>query len=89
MLGIRNLIKWLLKTCPDVWDGRNNNLSNERKNNLILWILKVLTSKQWNHILGAAYGLAGIVKGLGIISFKQLDIMTTLTEAIQDKKNFK
>lgn len=38
---------------------------------------------------GAAYGLAGLVKGLGIISFKQLDIMTTLTEAIQDKKDFK
>lgn len=38
---------------------------------------------------GAAYGLAGMVKGLGIIAFKQLDIMSTLTEAIQDKKSYK
>lgn len=36
---------------------------------------------------GAAYGLAGLVKGLGILSLKQLDIMPTLTEAIQNKKN--
>ena len=40
-------------------------------------------------VSGAAYGLAGIVKGLGIISFKQLEIMSTLTDAIQDKKNFR
>jgi HEAT repeat protein len=36
---------------------------------------------------GAAYGIAGIVKGLGILSLKQLDIMGRLTTAIQDKKN--
>ena len=35
---------------------------------------------------GAAYGVAGIVKGLGILSLKQLDIMGKLTEAIMDKK---
>lgn len=38
---------------------------------------------------GAAYGIAGIVKGLGILSLKQLDIMTTLTEAIQNKKSIR
>ena len=36
---------------------------------------------------GAAYGIAGIVKGLGILSLKQLDIMGKLTLAITDKKN--
>ncbi|KAI6654794.1 EIF-2-alpha kinase activator GCN1 [Oopsacas minuta] len=36
---------------------------------------------------GAAYGLAGIVKGLGIVSLKQYNIITTLTEAVQDMKN--
>jgi len=36
---------------------------------------------------GAAYGLAGLVKGLGILALKQLDIMATLTEALQDKKD--
>jgi len=35
---------------------------------------------------GAAYGVAGIVKGLGILSLKQLDIMGKLTEAITNKK---
>ena len=29
----------------------------------------------------------GLVKGLGILSLKQLDIMTTLSEAIQNKKS--
>lgn len=36
---------------------------------------------------GAAYGIAGLVKGLGILSLKQLDIMSKLTEAIQNKKS--
>lgn len=36
---------------------------------------------------GAAYGIAGIVKGLGILSLKQLDIMKKLTDAVTDKKN--
>ena len=35
---------------------------------------------------GAAYGIAGLVKGLGILSLKQLDIMGKLTEAITNKK---
>ena len=38
---------------------------------------------------GAAYGLAGLVKGLGILFLKQLNIMSTLQEAIQDKKNYR
>lgn len=40
-------------------------------------------------VQGAAYGIAGIIKGLGILSLKQLDVMGKLTEAIQEKKNFK
>ncbi|CAB4061680.1 unnamed protein product [Lepeophtheirus salmonis] len=36
---------------------------------------------------GAAYGIAGIVKGLGILSLKQCAIMSQLTEAITNKKN--
>lgn len=38
---------------------------------------------------GAAYGLAGLVKGLGILYLKQLNIMSTLQKAIQDKKNYR
>ena len=40
-------------------------------------------------IVGAAYGLAGMVKGLGIGSFKQYSVIDRLVEAIQDKKDFK
>ena len=36
---------------------------------------------------GAAYGLAGIVKGLGIISLKQYGIIKSLTDAVQDMKS--
>jgi hypothetical protein len=32
--------------------------------------------------------LAGLVKGMGILALKQLDIMNTLTTAIQNKKNY-
>ncbi|XP_055374977.1 eIF-2-alpha kinase activator GCN1 [Condylostylus longicornis] len=38
---------------------------------------------------GAAYGLAGMVKGLGILSLKQYDIMPKLTTYIQEKKHYK
>jgi hypothetical protein len=36
---------------------------------------------------GAAYGLAGFVKGLGISALKKFNIMTTLQEAVEDKKH--
>lgn len=49
----------------------------------------LLESPNYGERKGAAYGLAGLVKGLGILSLKQLNIMNTLTTAIQDKKNYK
>ncbi|CAG02489.1 unnamed protein product [Tetraodon nigroviridis] len=49
----------------------------------------LLESDKYAERKGAAYGLAGLVKGLGILSLKQQDIMTTLTDAVQDKKNFR
>ena len=48
---------------------------------------KLLSSNNYGDRKGAAYGIAGIVKGLGILSLKQLDIMTSLTDAIQNKKS--
>ncbi|CAG0913373.1 unnamed protein product [Notodromas monacha] len=36
---------------------------------------------------GAAFGIAGFVKGLGILALKQKNIMPRITDAIQDKKN--
>ncbi|XP_068678677.1 stalled ribosome sensor GCN1-like [Montipora foliosa] len=48
---------------------------------------QLLDSTVYGERKGAAYGLAGLVKGLGILFLKQLNIMSTLQEAIQDKKN--
>ena len=47
----------------------------------------LLDSDNYGERRGAAYGLAGLTKGLGILALKQLDIMNTLTDAMQDKKN--
>ncbi|CAB3252124.1 unnamed protein product [Arctia plantaginis] len=50
---------------------------------------QLLTAEKYGERKGAAYGIAGIIKGLGILSLKQLDVMGKLTEAIQEKKNYK
>jgi len=47
----------------------------------------LLESESYGERRGAAYGLAGLVKGLGILVLKNLEIQPQLTEAIQDKKN--
>lgn len=47
----------------------------------------LLHSDNYGERRGAAFGLAGLVKGSGILVLKQLDIMTTLTNAVQNKKN--
>ncbi|KAH8275070.1 hypothetical protein KR018_005723 [Drosophila ironensis] len=46
-------------------------------------------SDKYGERRGAAYGIAGIVKGLGILSLKQLEIMSKLTFYIQEKKNYR
>ncbi|CAG9834134.1 unnamed protein product [Diabrotica balteata] len=50
---------------------------------------QLLKGDKYGERKGAAYGLAGLVKGMGILALKQHDIMTKLTDAIQDKKNYK
>lgn len=52
-------------------------------------LLLLLSSDNYGERKGAAYGLAGLVKGSGILALKQLDIMNTLTTAVQNKKNAK
>ena len=47
----------------------------------------LLQSDNYGERKGAAYGLAGLVRGLGITALKQLVIMNTLEEAVKDKKN--
>ena len=53
------------------------------------FFFKLLDSTVYSERRGAAYGLAGIVKGLGIPSLKQYEIMVTLQESIKDKKNYR
>ncbi|ESN99099.1 hypothetical protein HELRODRAFT_107160 [Helobdella robusta] len=50
---------------------------------------RLLESEVYGERRGAAYGLAGMVKGLGILSLKQLGIISTITEALQDKKSLR
>jgi len=52
-------------------------------------LTRLFNSASFGERKGAAHGIAGVIKGLGILSLKQYDIMSTLTEAIQDKKNYK
>lgn len=46
----------------------------------------LLEANQYGERRGAAYGLAGLVKGMGILSLRQLEIMTKLNDAMTDKK---
>ena len=48
---------------------------------------RLLEGETYGECHGAAYGLAGVVKGSGILALKQNGIMNALQEAIQDKKN--
>lgn len=47
----------------------------------------LLESDKYGERCGAAYGIAGVVKGFGILALKQFEIMSALTEAVVDKKN--
>lgn len=48
---------------------------------------KLLDGEKFAERRGAAYGLAGLVKGAGISSLSDYDIIRNLNEAIEDKKN--
>jgi HEAT repeat protein len=50
---------------------------------------KLLESKSYAQRKGAAYGIAGVVKGLGIPSLKQHSVMQTIQTAVANKKNYK
>ncbi|THW18852.1 translational activator [Aureobasidium pullulans] len=47
----------------------------------------VLTAKKYAAKRGAAYGLAGIVKGRGVSALREFRIMSNLVSAIEDKKD--
>lgn len=50
---------------------------------------KLLTAPKFGQQRGAAYGLAGLVKGAGISALADYDIIRTLTDASEDRKDSK
>ena len=58
-------------------------------NKVVFFLVQLLDSTVYGERRGAAYGLASLVKGLGILSLKQQKVMSTLQDAIQDKKNYR
>ena len=63
-------------------------LSAEEQQALVDALLQQLTtSHAYADRRGAAFGLAGAVKGIGMSSLKGMNIMDTLKVAIEDKKN--
>ena len=48
---------------------------------------QLFTAPKYGDRRGAAYGLAGIVKGAGVGSLQQFGIMDKLSDGVQDKRN--
>lgn len=76
--AVANCLPHLMPSIKDEANGIIKKLLNQ-----------LVKSEKYGERRGAAYGIAGVVKGLGILSLKQLDIMTKLTHYIQEKKNYK
>lgn len=61
--------------------------NREKGNSVIEQLLReTLGSSKYAERRGAAYGLAGAVKGRGISALKEFDIITRLSDAAEDKK---
>ncbi|CAG8836366.1 11041_t:CDS:1, partial [Racocetra persica] len=68
------LIKFMKDKAPDLISGLLN---------------KLYHSEKYAERRGAAYGLAGIVKGTGISSLKDCNIITVLKQGVDNKKDYK
>ena len=49
----------------------------------------LLTAKTYGERRGAAYGLAGMLKGMGMLSLRQLNVLQRLNEAVNNKEDAK
>ncbi|CAO3633857.1 unnamed protein product [Cunninghamella echinulata] len=49
---------------------------------------KLYLGEKYAQRRGAAYGLAGVVKGRGITALKECNIMTSLKDAVDNKRNY-
>jgi HEAT repeat protein len=52
-------------------------------------ITLLLTAQTYGERRGAAYGLAGMLKGVGMLSLRQLNVLQRLNEAVSNKKDAK
>ncbi|CAG8475625.1 4963_t:CDS:10 [Paraglomus occultum] len=68
----------LMKTSKEVAPALIKQLMNE-----------LFHSEKYAHRRGAAYGLAGVVKGAGLAALKDCRIMAQLNEAVDNKKDYK
>ncbi|CAG8669579.1 15139_t:CDS:10, partial [Gigaspora margarita] len=68
------LIKFMKDKAPDLISGLLNRLYH---------------SEKYAERRGAAYGLAGVVKGTGISSLKDCNIITVLKQGVDNKKDYK
>ena len=92
--GIMNVLSFLVSRLLDLAnialiEPRNIQVAQSSEKCPCLFFFQLLESTVYGERKGAAYGLSGLVKGLGILYLKQLNIMSTLQEAIQDKKNYR
>ena len=56
---------------------------------LLNFLFQLFDSAQFGERKGAAYGIAAMVKGLGVPSLKQMGIAPALQQAVINKKNFR
>ncbi|CAG8555168.1 3621_t:CDS:10, partial [Cetraspora pellucida] len=68
------LIKFMKDKAPDLISGLLNQLYH---------------SEKYAERRGAAYGLAGVVKGTGISSLKDCNIITVLKQGVDNKKDYR
>lgn len=62
--------------------------NREKGSKIIEQLLReTIHAKKYAERRGAAYGLAGAIKGRGVSAFKEFDIITRLEDAAEDKKD--
>ncbi|KAF9438265.1 translational activator of GCN4 [Entomortierella beljakovae] len=75
-VAVSNCLPGLIKSIPDQVPSLLKSLMD-----------KTFHSKKYSERRGAAYGLAGVIKGRGISALKEFSVMASLKNAIDDKKD--
>ncbi|KAI9236262.1 MAG: armadillo-type protein [Podila humilis] len=75
-VAVANCLPGLVKCIPDQVPDLLKNLMD-----------KTFHSKKYSERRGAAYGLAGVIKGRGISALKEFSVMASLKAAVDDKKD--